>query len=866
MTPGKRTAVFFVSAVFGTLIYMTKSVRRLAELFTPAHYTLNIDISNRIGRVFTGTATISGNLPRNERHIILHAKGLTVTAATIDDVTAHSTPGADDELILSNGHDLARGEHVITLHFNGAITDPMHGLYPCYFTEDGTAKELLMTQLESHSARELFPCIDEPVAKATYQLTLTTEPGVTVLSNTPAQKTTEQAGMLVTTFEPTPKMSTYLLAFVVGELAYQETTNKHGVTVRAYATKAHKHKLGFALEHASKFLDFYDDFFGTPYPLQKCDLVACPDFAAGAMENWGLITFREAAMLIDEKDTSAEQHQYVAGVVAHELAHQWFGNLVTMAWWDHLWLNESFANYMETYVPAHFYPEWQLWEQYAATDQQYALARDGLATVQAVQQHVNHPDEIATLFDPAIVYAKGGSLIQMLHEYIGDEVFRKGMAIYMQRHKYSNTTTEDLWKALGEASGKDIEQFMGDWVGKPGHPVLSYEIEDTHATITQKRFYANPAQTPPEDDTLWPVPLLSSTLPDAGLLTTRFSKFVVEPADYHLINEGGTGFYHVRYDPKTLARIARAVTEGKLQPSDRQRLLMDSVALNRAGVETTLDTLRLLSHYDREDNYAVWLAINAATNALRILVNEDARYKPDLQRFIAGLTRAEFERLGWEAKKGEAHFDTLLRPFVIGNMVYAHDPSVDEHCQQLFKAARRPEDIPSDIRAIVYSAAVYRHGQPAVDKLLAWYKATISADERVNIVAGLSSVQDADIAKTLIGLVSTKTVKLQDSFYWFIYFIRSKHGRMPAWHWMQQNWDWITKNFGGDHDFGMFPKYAGSAFSTSDELHMYKDFFAPKLKVAALTRTITQGFEDIETRMLWRERDLESVVDFLKKD
>ena len=807
---------------------MTKSVRHLAELFTPHHYDLNLDISKRVERVFTGIVTITGDLPRTERHIALHAKELTITTATIDDQPATVQAGDNDEILLSTGHNLTQGAHTIVIEYNGTITDPMHGLYPCYFTEDGTAKELLMTQLESHAAREVFPCVDEPVAKATFQLTLTTEPGITVLSNTPVQYTAEQAGSLVSTFEPTPKMSTYLLAFVVGELAYQETTNEHGVKIRAYATNQHKHELDFALQNAAKFLDFYDDFFGTPYPLQKCDLVACPDFAAGAMENWGLMTFRESAMLINPKDTSADQKQYVAGVVAHELAHQWFGDLVTMTWWDHLWLNESFANYMETYVPAHFYPEWQLWEQYAATDQQYALARDGLATVQAVQQHIHHPDEIATLFDPAIVYAKGGSLIQMLHEYIGDEVFRKGLRIYMARHKYGNTTTEDLWRALGEASGKDIEQFMGDWVSKPGHPVLSFELEDTHAAITQKRFYANPSQMPAEDDTLWPVPLLSKTLPDAELFTVRFGKFVVEPAEYHLLNEGGTGFYHVRYDPKTIARIARAVSEGKVQPSDRQRLLMDSVALSKAGLESTLDTLRLLSHYDQEDNYAVWLAINAATNSLRILVNEDERYKPDLQRFIAGIARTEFERLGWEAKKGESHFDTLLRPFVIGNMVYAHDPAVDQHCQELFKAAEKPEDIPSDIRAIVYSAAVYKHGQSAVDKLLHWYQTTPSADERTNIVAGLSSVQDAAIAKTLINLVTTKTVRLQDSFYWFIYFIRSKHGRTPTWEWMKENWSWIEKNFGGDHDYGMFPKYSGSAFSTPDELQRYTDFFSPK--------------------------------------
>jgi len=843
---------------------MTKSVRHLAELFSPAHYAVNLNVSKRVQRVFTGSVTIEGELHRTDSKILLHAKDLTVVGATIDGVAAKTTTGADNELHLATGADLPAGTHTIVVAFEGKITDPMHGIYPCYFTQNGTAKELLMTQLESHSAREAFPCVDEPAAKATFQLTLTTEPGITVLSNTPAAKSAEQDGTLVTTFEPTPRMSTYLLAFVTGELVYKETTSKHGVQVRAYATPDHKNELEFSLHNAARFLDFYDDFFGTPYPLPKCDLVACPDFAAGAMENWGLMTFREAAMLVDEHDTPADMRQHIAGVVAHELAHQWFGDLVTMQWWDHLWLNESFANWMETYVPAHFYPEWQLWEQYSATEQQYALNRDALMSVQAVQQHVNHPDEIATLFDPAIVYAKGGSLINMLHQWLGDDVFRKGLQIYMQRHKYGNTVTEDLWRALAEASGKDVEGFMTDWVSKPGHPVVSFEVEDGHAHVTQKRFTASPEHIH-DDPTIWPVPLLSSSLPDVELLRERYVKAVVQPAEYHMLNEGGTGFYHVRYDRKTLSRLAHAVSEGKIETIDRQRLLFDSVALNRASFAPTLETLRLLSHYDTEDNYAVWLGINAATGSLRFLINDDPAFKPDLQRFIAGISRSQFERLGWKHHDGESHFDTLLRPFVIGNMVYAEDAAVMKHCLDHFDAAKKPEDLPSDIRSIIYSAAVKERGESVVTQLLEWYKTTLSADERINIVAGLSNVRDPKIAKRLLDLVTTKAVKLQDVFYWFIYFVRSRYARDVAWQWMIDNWNWIVKNYAGDADYGHFAKYSSGAFSTAEELTRYKDFFVPKQKEQALTRIIDQGIEDIEIRILWRERDLEAVTDFLKK-
>ncbi len=844
---------------------MTKSVRRLAEQFMPEHYDLHLNITKRTERMFSGQVTITGKLARTAAHISLHAKTLTIAKATINGIDAKPTESDDDELKLTTGSDIVAGNHTLRLDFAGEITDPMHGLYPCYFTHDGKAKELLMTQLESHSAREVFPCVDEPAAKATFALTVSSEQNITVLSNTPVASDTLKDSALVTTFERTPKMSTYLLAFVAGELGFKEATNKHGVKIRVYATPAHVHELGFALDHAVKVLDYYDEYFGTPYPLPKCDLVACPDFAAGAMENWGLITFREAALLVDEDDTPADTRQHVAQVIGHELAHQWFGNLVTMEWWDHLWLNESFANWMEHYSTAHFYPEWHIWEQYSATDQQAAFSRDGLASVQAVQQHVNHPDEIATLFDPAIVYAKGGSLIRMLHEYLGAGTFCAGLRIYMKRHAYANTTTADLWKALAEASGKDIEHFMSDWVSKPGHPVVDYIIKDGHASLAQRRFFSNPLQADNKDSTIWPIPLLANTLPDTDLLTVESGQFVVTPAPYYLLNEGGTGFYHTRYDTTNLAAIAGAVSAGTLETFDRQRLLMDNLALNRAGIAPTLDTLHLLAHYSKEADYSVWQAVSNVVGTIRLLINDDPAHKPDLQRFIAKLSRAQFKRLGWKKHDGESHFDTLLRPSVIANLVFAEDPNVTTKCLAMFDTAKKPEDISSDIRSIVYSAAVRTQGRPAVDKLLAWYKTTPSADERINICAGVSAIRDEAVAREVLALFTTKTIKLQDVFYWFVYFIRNRYSRQATWEWMQQNWPWIEKNFGGDYDYGLFPKISAGAFSTREDLVQYREFFEPKLDTPSLARIITQGFEDIEIRVLWRERDLAAVVEFLKK-
>ncbi len=842
---------------------MINSVRRLAELFVPAQYKLNLDITKRKERKFNGSVNIEGELLQSAQEIVLHAKDLKISSATINGVSVKTNLGENDELSLSTGAAFSPGKYNIELSFDGDISDPMHGLYPCYFSESEQNKELLMTQFESHSAHEVFPCIDEPAAKATFDLTLTTEDNIAVLSNTPVvdQKTTGKT--MVTIFETTPKMSTYLLAFVAGDLVYKETANRHGVKIRVYATPNHKHELNFALENAAKFLDFYNDYFELPYPLPKCDLVACPDFSAGAMENWGLVTFRESALLVNPKDFASDIKQHVATIIAHELAHQWFGNLVTMRWWDNLWLNESFANWMEYYAVDHFYPEWQLWQQYCATEQQVALARDSLASVQTVQQEVRHPDEIASLFDSAIVYAKGGSLIWMLQTYLGNEIFRDGLRLYMQRHKYSNATAEDLWQALTDVSGKNIVDFMQPWISQAGHPLIDFKVKSGTAEVSQRRFFADASQES-QNNSLWHVPLLCKCAKTTEILTKKSVEFKIENADYYLLNHGGTGFYHVLYDDANLEQIAKAVSRGELSDFDRQRILTDCYALNRAGNKPTVETLKLLSHFTKETNYSVWIGMNSVINAARIIVNDDEKIKPDLRKLVSDVSREQYKRLGWEAKKDESHFDSLLRPTVLGNMAYAHDKEVTAKCLELFNSATKPENLQPDIRSIVYGVAVRTYGRPAIDKLMSWHKTTLSADERLNIVAGLSSAKDPKDIKWLLDHIISQDVKLQDAIYWFIYFIRSKHGRQAAWQWMTNNWAWITQNYGGDVDYNYFAKFSGGAFSTRQELAQYKEFFEPKLNEPALKRTILQGYEDIEIKAAWRDRDLKSVADFLK--
>ncbi|MBF1023963.1 MAG: aminopeptidase, partial [Candidatus Nanogingivalaceae bacterium] len=438
-----------------------KTVPRLLDTFIPHHYALTLDLTRAEEKSFSGTVIISGE--STGESISLHSKELTIHSALIDDQPAEFSHGEFDELRLSRP-ELSSGQHTVRVEFSGAITDAMHGLYPCYFTHDGVKKQLLATQFESHHAREVFPCVDEPAAKATYDVTLVTAPELTVLGNMPVTESSERDGALTTAFATTPRMSSYLLAFVVGELHKKTARTKSGVEVNIWATPAQSEDtLDFALDIATGSIDFYDEYFGVPYPLPKSDHVALPDFSSGAMENWGLITYRESCLLADPKLTQESSKRFIATVIAHELSHQWFGNLVTMQWWNDLWLNESFANMMEYAAVDALHPEWRMWEDFATSEVTAALRRDSLDGVQPVQADVNHPDEISTLFDPAIVYAKGGRLLVMVRRLIGEEAFRAGLKAYFEKFAYQNTVGNDLWQELETASGQPIIDLMNTW-------------------------------------------------------------------------------------------------------------------------------------------------------------------------------------------------------------------------------------------------------------------------------------------------------------------------------------------------------------------------------------------------------------------
>ena len=664
---------------------MSKSVTRLYKQFQPEHYNLALDV-NQAALTFRGVVMISGKKTgRPAQRLTFHQKDLKITSATI---TKHDKKGDQpievirinnqasyDEVRLHTDVMLYPGNYSVTINFEGVITRPMNGVYACVFKDGDVEKQLIATQFESHHAREAFPCIDEPEAKATFDLTLVTpqDDNQVVIANTPVKVQTDDGTRTITTFQTTPKMSTYLLAFVYGELKYLEATTKDGVLVRTYATPTNVAHTAFALEIAVKCLEFYNEYFGIPYPLEKCDFIALPDFASGAMENWGCITFREQSMLVDAKNTSLGLKQYVTNVVAHELTHQWFGNLVTMRWWTDLWLNESFASWMSYLAVDHIFPDWKVWTQFIVDEQGLALKQDALQNTHPIQVTVNHPDEIRTIFD-AISYEKGASVLHMLHDYLGADDFRDGLRLYLKKHAYSNTDSTDLWAAWEEASKKPVQAFMDKWTGLSGYPIVHATINANAPKLTQERFYINP--TANKEATVWPIPLLATE--SVGFETLDSESKPVTAAkltDTFLLNSQRTGFYRSVYDTEHLALLATAVSEGKLSELDRMGLLSDAFEAAKGGYGSILNALKLLEVYKHEDSVIVWDIIAGGLGSIRAVMSDDT-LRETMRPFVRSLVQEQLDRLGWEERPNDSHFDLLLRPVILGLASFGEEPSV----------------------------------------------------------------------------------------------------------------------------------------------------------------------------------------------
>lgn len=833
-------------------------VIRLYNLFKPSAYELHLNI-DKDNLKFSGSVTIVGKISSKQNTLRLHSKDLIIADVAINasSRTFKLVPDKDELIVNLRPND--NGEMRVSITFDGIITKPMHGLYPCFARNGDT---ILATQFESHHAREVFPCIDEPEAKAIFSISLTTQANDVVLSNTEPIKTIQNDTHKTTIFADSPIMSTYLVAFVTGPLHAVEATTSNGTNVRVWASNDHHDEtLTFALDTAIRVTEYFNDYFDTPYPLTKCDHIALPDFSSGAMENWGLITYREVALLVDPATTSTNTKEYAATVIAHELSHQWFGNLVTMKWWDDLWLNESFATLMEYLAIDSLYPEWNLLLSFASQEALSAFWRDSIPGVQAVHCKVNHPDEISTLFDPSIVYAKGARLLLMAHDYVGKDAFRSGLRLYFSRHAYANTAGDDLWLALQEASGKNVKQFMNSWISQPGFPLVTASQQGNVLSLSQTQFLDASNSI---SDNIWPVPM--TMLPNANidLFAERTATINLQSSEFVRLNTSGA-HYSVHYSSDKHRKYLKSLIEqNALSPVERLFALNDSLMQARAGYGSITESLELLEALKHEPEDAVWGVMSLCLSDARILAETNKNLEKKLKAFSWILVKDLYLDIGWRRISGEALNTTKMRGIILGLATYSEQPEVIKQALDEYSQYDNIEDIPADTRHIILTAAV-RHGDRTIfDKLLTLYPSITNAELQQDVCNALASTRELAAAKIILQkLKDNSFVRLQDFDRWIIYLLRNRKARTSAWNWFVSNWQWIEENFGSDKSYDHYPRYAGRVFSTQKWLDKYNDFFEPLKSEVSLKRNIELGAKEIESRIRWSERDGEQFSDWL---
>ncbi len=840
-----------------------QTAKHFIEKFVPEHYDLFLNI-NRKEKIFSGTVTITGNAL--EKRIFLHQQDLTIES--VKSGTDELGFSVDTESESMSIDLLKTGNTKLTLAFSAKITDNMTGMYPSYYTQDGIKKEVISTQFESHFCRQVFPSIDEPAAKATFDLAITfdqTDNDI-VISNMPEIEVKERKKTGIWRFERTPKMSSYLLAFAIGELQSITAKTKNGTEVAIFSTTVHPAKsMDFALDIAVGSIEFYEDSFGVPYPIPHSYHIALPDFSAGAMENWGLITYREVYLLVDDNSTVTSR-QNVALVIAHEVAHQWFGNLVTMKWWDDLWLNESFANMME-YVAVHaIKPEWNIIENFQATGVGAALTRDATAGVQSVHVPVNHPDEINSLFDPAIVYAKGSRLMHMLRRWLGDPDFAKGLGNYFNTFKYGNTIGKNLWQELHAVSGKDVAGFMNGWLEQSGYPVLNVRLEKNTLSISQKQFFIGKKD---EQNRTWIIPLNSNwegipdTLTEETITIANYNELQSKNTDKGAfrLNTDNTAHYIVNYEGELFDRLLQEFNT--LDKLAKLQILQDFTFLAEGNEVAYAKLIDLLPLVKGETSYLVNTAASKIITNIKRFIDEGSEIEKAFKKIVKSVSQPNFDRLGFTAKNGETDDDEITRQITLSLMLYADDETAVTQAGSIFEEHKENvESIPAAIRGAVLTNHIKHHeSNTLVDQYFDLYVNTLDFNFKRELSAALAHTKsEATLKKTIAALKNKDIVKPQDlAMSWYGTFLGKDYAQQTMWNWARENWDWIFTVLGGDMSYDKFVIYPAQLFKTQQRLEEYKEFFTPHLSHAGMKRAIEMGITEITARVALIEKEKPAV-------
>ncbi len=846
---------------------MQKNKIKLSRDIIPIKYDINLkpDLENF---VFSGFEIIYLNILKETKNITLHSKDIDIETASIE-INKNKIFANKIDYNIKNEtvnftfkNKIPKGKYKLNLSFAGILNDKMRGFYKSSYQYNGEKKYLATTQFEATDARRAFPCFDEPEQKAVFNVSLVIRKEHTAISNTlPISIKEHDPGYQVISFSPTPIMSTYLLAFIVGDFDFIEGKSKNNVSIKVYATKGKINQSKFALEVAIKTLDFFEEYFDIKYPLPTLDMIAIPDFSSGAMENWGAITYRESALLVDEENSSVTNKQWVALVIAHEIAHQWFGNLVTMRWWTHLWLNEGFASYIEYLAVDKIFPEWNIWNQFANHDLGVALKLDSLYNTHPIEIEVHHPDEIGEIFDE-VSYSKGASVIRMLADYLGEEKFRDGLRYYLKKHSYKNTETEDLWHAFLKVSKIPVANIMKNWTQKSGYPQISLKLQKNKIQISQKRFFAHPKHN---TNTLWQVPInfqIGENI-DQILLTKKTDFIPYNNNEILKLNINESGFYRTSYDFNLLNLLKDKIQNQEFSPIDRLGIVRDLFALAENGTTSIVEVLEFLENYKDEDNYIVWLEIISGLNRVSQIFAK-TKHEKKLEIYQINLLSKIKNKISFEKLEKEDHFTSLLRPLILNKLASLGDKKVINFAKQEYKKIKNKEKINTDIKGFIYNTIAINGGEKEYKELIKNYKNENMHEEKNRIGYALAEFKNNKILCEVVNFAFSEHVRSQDTVGMLTSLAQNPIGRDIWFKSLKINWQTILNRYGdGGYTLGRLIK---GISPTAEEKHIkiLKNLFKDKDPKTA-KRSLEQVLERMEINNLLLKRDSKKLDKFLKK-
>ncbi len=865
-----------------------KSPFRLPKYIKPVKYDLAIE-PDLTAQTFSATVVIDIVINEPTNKIYLHSKELTIGTVFIREIVKSKKTEKEsfipkityvekDNVIVLESPKKISGSWEVSISYTGLIHEDLRGFYISKYDViqksavakgSGETKEELIgaTQFEAIDARRALPCFDEPEMKAVFNLKLIVDKQYSAISNTEVIKINNLKRAIVSdkisdkteyVFAPTPLMSTYLLAWCIGKFEKISANSKNKKVVNIY-TPLGKAELGrFALSVAPKVLDYFEDYFGIKYPLNKMDLVALPDFASAAMENWGLITFRETCLLMDKKNTAFQNMQWIALVVAHEIAHQWFGNLVTMSWWDDLWLNEGFANYIQYKAVDAIFPEWNIWEEFTQGDMGAALNLDALKSSHPIEVPILDAHNIDEVFDD-ITYRKGASVIRMLAEYTGEKSFQKGISQYLKANAYKNATTKNLWQFLEKSSGKPVERVMGSWTKQAGFPVVALTDLKSGTMCTQCRYYRNRIiMNKKNENQLWPIPMddgkSTYLMPAKNSTKIEFDKNAVT------LNDKESNLIYIDYSSSFVEKQKIAIQNKKLNPIQRMGLIRNMLALAGCGKASTTEVIEFIKFYKKEDHHIVLSELWGAMIKIEHIFGNDIVIKKELRKFYLNIFENFWKYFSWDTKNN----DYKMRSVTILNAGYklGYEKIINE---ALDKYRDNKITIPPHLRGGVYRIVV-RYGTKD-DNLNLWKileKETLQ-EEKLRIIGSFGAVLKAKDILEVLEYYNSDKVRTQDTPLLILRLLNETNHPEIVYNFIQHHWgEFVDKYGGGGH---LLPRIISGLASIIDAptLKHMKDFFK-KYPAPGTKMTLDQVYEKIEGSLAWQKQDEKELKKYLNKN